>query len=51
MIYEYTAPKGNTAYMFLFDDEQLIAHYELDTAEKLETAKRTLIQWTERDKG
>lgn len=46
MIFEYTAPKGDTAYMFLFDDEQLIGHYELDTKTRLETAKQTLIRWT-----
>lgn len=48
MIYEYTAPKGETAYMFLFDDAQLIAHYELDTKDKLELAKQTFIKWTEK---
>ena len=47
MIYEYTAPKGNTAYLFVFDDAQLIGHAELDTKDKLELAKQTLIKWTE----
>ena len=50
MIYEYTAPKGNTAYLFVFDDEQLIGHAELDTKDKLELAKQTFIKWTEGDK-
>lgn len=47
MIYEYTAPKGNTAYLFVFDDAQLIGYTELDTKDKLELAKQTLIKWTE----
>ncbi len=47
LIFEYIAPKGDTAYMFLFDDEQLIGHYELDTPTRLETAKQALIHWTE----
>ena len=50
MIYEYTAPKGNTAYLFVFDDAQLIGHTELDTKDKLELAKQTLIKWTGGDK-
>ncbi len=50
VIYEYTAPRGNTAYLFLFDNAQLIAHYELDTKDKLELAKQTFIKWTEEQK-